>query len=480
MKISKIKDFLPVLLLAFSIILRFWGFWRPSFSGDEGHYVLKAIRILHGVKNLLLNQDRVIAWQNLTQPFLEHAHGPLEFLIMIPFVVFSPREFFIRLPFVFISCLTLILSFIFLEKLRNKKIALYFLILTGSSLYAVWWAQTAMYQTLSISASLMFALAMINFVKKSSCCSLLLLSTALAFGFLVFPDFLMFLPAVCWAVFDKKQFLKKKDVFLACLTVLAIAGVYYVPWIGYGLFWPEKNTGFSFLFSHKLSAAVSPSVNLKGFWGNFFSFPGVFPVWLVSLFSIFLIKKIVYLKYLLLTIVICATVYIFKAYLPYFYFVSIFSLFALLAAEWLASQKKMGSMIIAVIFLINVYGLKPLFSGTPNLFVFFEGQQDDQIQQAGETAKKCITNDNETYISTADAGRATYYFGRISTLYKDGTENRIETMRWFLAGAAPQVKMIHFRKGELSSNLEGKLRQKAKKELKYGIDIVFLYKKCKI
>lgn len=472
------KFFLIMVVIVVSIFLRFYYFWRPSFSSDEAHYVLKAIQILHGIKDFFLTKNFSVVNKNLFLPFLEHAHGPLEFMVIIPFVVFQPREFFARLPFVLISCVSLVAGFYCLKKLRNYQVAFIFTALLGTSRYVIWWSQTAMYQTLSISASLIIVIMLLRFLKKSSGRSLMLLSAGLGFGVLVFPDFLLFLPGIAWAVYDRRRFFFKKDIFAAGVLFFLIAGIYYIPWIGYSLINPQKEVGFNLLWGHKLSTVVNPVDNLRGFWGNFFGYPGIFPTWIFSLLSIFLIKKITYIKYLLLTIAICFFVYVFKAYLPYFYFVSTAALLILLAAESLVALKKIGWFIFFATLLFQFVSLSPLLSGVPNRFVFIGGQPNDQIQKVGAVAKKCITKDNETFISTTDAGRQTYYFGRISNLYRDGTAARILTIESFLGGGLLEVKLIHVREGEIPRTMSEKLRQKAIKIIKYQDDLVYLFKKC--
>jgi hypothetical protein len=104
--------------------------------------------------------------------------------------------------------------------------------------------------------------------------------------------------------------------------------------------------------------------------------------------------------------------------------------------------------------------------------------QPDHIKAIGELAKRCITKDDETYISTADYGRSTYYFGRPSFLYEDGAGNRIKRMEWVISGDE-RIKMIHFTEDQIPVQLEEQLDAKATRKIKYGDDVALLFKDCR-
>ena len=476
----KDKNYIPISIILVSILLRFWFFWRPSFSGDEGEYVSKAVQILRGINDLVLGRDIHIAIQNIFLPILQHAHGPLEFLLAIPMAIFQPREFFVRLIFVVIGSVVLILSFLILKKLRNINVATAFAVTFGTSVYAIWWSQTAMYQSLSMAASIFIFLSVLYFLKKPSRKTLILLFLSPAVGLLVFPDFALFVPAIIWVAYDKRKYLKITELVLAVGVFLIVAGVYYFPWIIYSIISGNQYAGFNFLLKAKLAARVDVYQNLQGFWNNFFSFPGVYTVWPFAILSTFLIKKVNYLKYVLLTVFLATLVYIFRAYTPYFYFVSIFAPICILASEWIASQKRLGKLILVAILILNLFSITLLLKGEHNPLIFGQkGHQLDEAKQVGMLAKKCIVKDDETYISTYPTGKAAYYFGRQSTAYYDGSE-MIPKMKQFLEGKAESVKLIHYSRGFFltDKNLEEQLRGEALQIIEYKDDVALLYKDC--
>lgn len=467
-----------IFTIFFGIILRFWFFWLPSFSGDEAEYASKAVQTLRGTLDLILGRNIHVALDNTFLPTLQHAHGPLEFLIAIPMVIFQPREFFIRLVFVVVGSITLVLSFLILKKLRNFYVASVFAIIFGTSVYAIWWSQTAMYQSLSIAASIFIFLSIIFFSKKPSRKTLNLLFLSPAVGLLVFPDFALFLPAIIWAVYDKRNYLKITDLLIAGGVFLVIAGTYYFPWVIYSIINGNQNVGFNHLLKAKLAANVDIIRNLEGFWGNFFSFPGVYAIWPFAALSILIIKKVNYVKYILLTTVLATSVYIFRAYTPYFYFVSIFALLCILASELIARQKQTGYVILILIVILNLNSVLSLLKGKHNPLIFGEKEQQiDRAKEVGSLAKRCIVSDEETFISTYPTGKSAYYFGRQSTAYYDGSEV-IPKIEEFLEGDANNIKLIHYRKKDLDGGLEEKLKKNALNVIQYNSDVVLLFKKC--
>lgn len=469
---------LAIFVIIFGIIFRFWFFWQPSFSGDEGEYVSKAVQIIRGTVDLVLGRNIDIAIQNIFLPILQHAHGPLEFLIVIPMVIFQPREFFVRLIFVVIGSIVLILSFLILKKLRSVSVATAFALTFGTSVYAIWWSQTAMYLSLSMAVSILVFLSILYFSKRPSRKTLILLFLSPAVGLLVFPDFALFLPAIIWAAYDKRNYLKVADLLFAGGIFLVIAGAYYFPWVIYSIISGNQHVGFNHLLKAKLAARVDAVHNLQGFWSNFFSFPGVYTVWPFAILSIFLIKKVNYLKYVLLTVLLATLVYIFRAYIPYYYFVSIFAPICILTSEWIASQKQLGRFILVTIFILNLFSVILLLKGEHNPLIFGQkGYQIDEAKQVGILAKKCILEDDETYISTYPTGKAAYYFGRQSTAYYDGSEV-IPKMKQFLEGKADNVKLIHYRKGLVDLELEKNLQNRALKVVNYNNEVVALFKNC--
>lgn len=470
---------ISILILVFSIFLRFYFFWEPSFSSDEAHYVMSATRVLNGVRGLVLRRDTNAAIKNLTLPFLQHAHGPMEFLVIIPAIPFADREFFVRLVFVLISILSLAIAFIWSKRVKNLWTASFLVLFVGTSLYAVLWSQTAMYQTLAISVTLLIILAVLSFEKKQNRKNLFVLCFLHGLSLLIFPDLIIYSLATLWLIFDKRKYINKKDLGVGFLIFFLVAGSFYIPWIIYGIVGSDPGNGFRFLVSHKLASVPDPVLNFKTFLSNFFLYPGVFIMLPFAFLSLKKIKKTASLRYVWLVVVVATFIYVFKSYLPYFYFVSLFSSFAYLASEGTVvfKNKRVKMILFAAIFVINILGLIPFFNKSHNVFVF-SGEKNDEIKKIGETIRKCGISDEETYLSTTDFGRAEYYFGRQSTNYQDGLQNRIKLMEDFEKGGYLNVKYVHFVKGELKSKLEKKLIKKSLSQAHFQNDVLLIYKKC--
>lgn len=468
-------------LLVLSVIFRFWGFWKPSFSSDEATYIIRAFSVASKLSGFLSGRISDADREIFLLQFLQHSHGPMEFIFMIPAIILRPRystaEFLVRLTWVIFSSATLIWSSIWLRRIRNQTLSLMFLVFYGISMYAIWWAQTAMYQSLSMAASIFFSLALIRFTSKPSNRSLFWMFASLAFGLLVFPDLILFLPAAVWAIYDQRHSITAKGVVAGVVFLIVAAGAFYAPWIWYSTLPGTEKVGFRFLLQQKLLATVNPFSNLAGFWQNFFSFPGVLVVWPISLFSVFLIRRVQYLKYLIFSVVLFSIVYITRAYIAYFYFVSIFPVLCLMAAEaTIAAKKKMFLLIAAAALAVQLWGVIPLTRGVHNPLIF-SAEQQDRIRDIGKLARLCIPGDDETYISTEDS-RTNYYFGKLSKVYQDGADRRIARMRQFLEGDMGQVKLIHFRAGLLPTDLEQTLRSRATWIIVYGNDIALFFKDC--
>lgn len=468
-------------LLMLSIILRFWGFWKPSFSSDEATYVIRAFSVTSKLNGFLAGKLSDTDRQTFLLQFLQHSHGPMEFVFMIPAMILRPRystaEFLVRLTWVIFGSATLILSSVWLRRLRSQTLSLLFLMFYGLSVYAIWWSQTAMYQSLSMAAGIFFSLALIRFTSNPSNRSLFWMFASLTFGLLVFPDLILFLPAAVWAIYDQRHSITAKGIIAGVVFLIVAAGIFYIPWIWYSTLPGTEKVGFRFLLQRKLLATVNPISNLAGFWQNFFSFPGVLVVWPISFFSVFLIRRVRYLKYLILSVILFSTVYITRAYIAYFYFVSIFPVLCLMAAEVAIAVKKRKLLFIGGTALaVQLWGVVPLIRGIHNPLIF-SAEQQDRIRDIGKLARLCIPDDDETYISTEDT-RTNYYFGKLSKVYQDGADRRIARMRQFLEGDMDQVKLIHFRTGLLPTDLEQALKSRATHTVVYENDIALFFKDC--
>ncbi len=470
-------EILPLFLISLGITTRFLFFWKPSFSGDEAFHVLKAVSVSRGIFDLIRLNNIHAALTNIFLPILEHNHPPAEFLILLPMVPFEPREFFVRFWYVLLSILVIFVSYLLLKK-NHKQIALSFLVLITTSAYAIWWSQTAMYHSLALAAGIFISILILIFSKKPNGKNLLLLSFSSSLALLIFQDFIFYLPAIVWAVFENRSRLKLSQIFVSIAVYLLIACIFYIPYIAYAIFGDRFHAGFNYVLNDKLTGRVNVGGNIVGYWNNFFAYRGVFTIWPFALLAVFLGRKIKYSKYLFLTILIYLTVYIFKSVTPFHYFVSILGPLMLLASEWISRQRSYR-IIIFVILTLNLLGLVPIFAGKNNPQIV--GQDSyDQLKKVGDLAKRCLGGDDETYISTADAWRSAYYFGRRSQLEQDGTEKRIETINWFLEGKAENVKLIHFKTGEIGEIEEENLKHLAFSSIQYDRDKVYIFKNCQL
>lgn len=168
-------------------------------------------------------------------------------------------------------------------------------------------------------------------------------------------------------------------------------------------------------------------------------------------------------------------VYIVKSPTPFFYFSSILGIFILLATRYLITIKNVSFVALGLL-IINLATLISVFR-SPNPQIY-DAKASSDIKSIGQIAKSCITNDNETYISTSDAWLTAYYFGRNSTLERDGDEERLATVDLFLNGYADQVKLIHLRKDLVDNKTHNALLFKALKTREYEKDLVFIFKDC--
>ena len=400
-------------------------------------------------------------------------------MILIPATVLEPREFWARFIHVFVNILTLISGYIFLKKVRGQRTALAFAVFFGTSIFVIWWSQIAMYLNLAICAGVFMTIALANFAAKPKSKNLSYLAIAAVFGLLIFPDFIFYTPALLWVVWDRRDSLKLKDLLVPTAIFLIPIVFFYIPWIIYAFLGNAPNAGFNYIIRNKIARHADVVKNLKGYWVSVFGQNGVIGAWPFALISFFHLKRIKYAKYLFLTVLIYLVVFIGKSPQVFFYFVSILGPLFIIAADTLAIYKKYTYKILFIIALVNIVTVVPLFRGVHNPFMLGEGgKQLDHVKEAGELAKRCLAGEKETYISSFDAWKTAYYFGKRSLLERDGSEARIATIGLFLNGEAPEVKLIHYREGEVDKQIEGKLDRRAEGVILLGNEKAFLFKKC--
>ena len=473
------NNYFVLFLFSFSVIARLWYFWQPSFSGDEAAYMGQAVSVARGIADLLTFSNVQAGLKNTFFTIWAHNHAPLEFFILIPAVIFESREFWARFIYVFFNILVLTAGYFYLRKIRNQQVALGFLVFFGTSIYVIWWSQVAMYLSLAMASGVFITIALANFVARPQSKNLVYLALATVFGLLVFPDFIFYTPALLWAVWDKRNYLKIKNLTLPILILLFPLVVFYIPWVIYAFVGHAQGAGFNYVINYKLALQANIAGNIRSYWNNVFSYQGVITAWPFALLSAFNLKTIKYAKYLFLVILIYLFVYIVKSHVAFYYFVSILGPLFIIAADALTHFKNYVYRILLAVTVINIIGAVPLFKGVHNPFILgVAGKRTDHVREVGDIAKKCLTGQDETYISSHNAWKTAYYFGKRSLLERDGDEARLATISLFLEGQADSVKLIHYNSGQVEGQIEGELAKRAAEILNFGNEKVFLFKKC--
>lgn len=475
---SLISTILLILLFVLVLISRFWNFWGVDFTGDEANHVKKAASVAIGIRDLARFSNPDVAFKNIYIPILQHNHPPLEFLVLIPFGLFEPREFYARLVYVILGSLALVFSYFWVRKCLDKKLAGYFFILFGTSAYVIWWSQTAIYVSLAISAGVFLVLSIVYFHKKPNSQSLLFLVLSEAFGLLVFLDFIFYLPSLIWIIWEKRKFLKKSDFFKPFGLFFLTAGIFCSAYVTYALFFGPRFAGFNYVINAKLAGQANVIGNVKGYFLNFFGYPGVSTLLPFSLLTIIFMKKLHYFKYLYLVVIIYLAVFIFKSPTPFHYLASTFGIFLLLATYGLGLVgERTRPIILILVVVFNFIGFWPIFMGRRNP-QFIDSSAPNNALVISKIAKKCIISDNETYISSNDPWKTAYYFGRPSTIEKDGTGARVATISDYLDGKLNQVVLIHVGDNLITNEQHAKLTEKAFSKIHLDRESVYIFKNC--
>ena len=474
------KFLLVLSLLLIIFIPRFWYFWNADFTGDEATHVKKAVSVATGIKSLVKLDNPSAALKNIYQPILEHNHPPFEFLALIPFGLIEPREFFTRLVYVLSGSFALVLSYFFVRSIFGRKIAGYFFIFFGTSAYAIWWSQTAIYINFAITAGVFITLSLVNFYRKPNGKSLLILFISEAFGLVVFHDFVFYLPSIIWIIWDRRSFLKKSDYIVPFALFLATAGVFYFSYIFYAFTIGPKYAGFNYVLNSKITAHADVVINIKDYMRNFFLYPGVVVLLPFSLMAFFYSEKQRYYKYLYPVLIIYIFVFVIKSPTPFHYLASTYGIYLLTAAIGVSYiGNKIRPSVISIIILVNFLGFMPIFGGKHNPQLFGDSYiANNNMKEIAVLAKRCFTSDADTYISSDDVWKMTYYFGRQSTVERDGTEARVATIRDFLAGKLNEVILIHVGNDLISQEEHDRLTEKAQRRFVFDNESVYIFKNC--
>lgn len=437
----------------------------------------KATRVARGLADLVKRQNSEIALHNIFDPILQHNHPPLEFLVVVPTVPLQPREFWARLVYVLISIGTLVGSYLFVKRRRGKNVAIVFLGLFSFSSYVLAFSQTITFG-LNIVAGVLLALTISSFCQKTTENSLKLLLLSQVFGLWVSMDFIFFLPWIAILTWAKRRRIARKNIFKHLFLFLLLTSIFWLPYTGYS-FLPisPKGAGFNYIL-HRNAAHEDLLTFVHERWNYFFGHPGILIIWPFSILAVFLLKKIEYIRYYFLIIltffliempaVVCCTPYL-----------NIFGMLILLAAEGIHAQKRFGKILAAVVIsgsaLITVISLfKPISSTIYPLWF-----RKDNIKQVGKIAKECLTGD-ETYISTEDAWRTTYYFGRGMLPALEGeTITDEQAVQLFFQKKLPyEISLVHINRPLIDETSLKELHQKAQRVVTIGEDTVFIFKDC--
>lgn len=129
--------------------------------------------------------------------------------------------------------------------------------------------------------------------------------------------------------------------------------------------------------------------------------------------------------------------------------------------------------------MVNLLGTAEIFKGLHNPGLF-DNNALNNARGISKIAKKCVVVDNETYISTDDPWKTGYYFGRHSTVEKDSTEARVETIRKFLLGNLSNVVLIHTSDDLIDKDMTKVLKEKSTEAINFSGETVYLYKDCQL
>lgn len=481
--LSKLKGW-PLFFIFLGAVLRSWGFWKALFGSDEALHMTRAVSVSRGLVDLFKLNNPSIALRNIFLPILQHNHPPFEFLLAIPGVPFQPREFSARLVFVLISIVFLPFVFLILEKIKNRKYALIFLILFSTSMYAVWWSRTITHDLLAIILGTFLGISIIYFYKKPDNRSLKYIFITQVLSLYIILDFAVYIPILALVVYrNRRKINSKKLLTYLFFSILALA-VYHVPYILYSLLPTSSHSaGFNYYIYGKLGKDISVSSfmtnitnQINSFYVNFFRQSGVFPAWIFALLSLKLINKKTYLPiffkivaiYFLINMVFPTTLFFYKDF---------YGLILLLATEWLFVQKRFLNLILICVIAINLSGSLPIFKGVHN-DIFNVYRYPDDLNKIGLYAKNCLTG-NDSYISTISYWRTEYYFGRQPLPRINQGFSIHDVINNFIAGdLRNDIYLIHFREGDLNDEIVNQLRKISTKEVVINKDHAFLFKEC--
>ncbi len=472
-------------IILIGIIYRFWFFWIPSFGGDESEHVTKAVRVARGLLDLISLKNIEIALANIYLPILQHNHPPLEFLILVPSVFIEPREFSARLIYILIGLVTMLLSFKILKNLKGSKVAILFLAFFATSYYVVSYTQIVTFG-LNLTAGVFIALAVLFFTKSPQAKSLFWLVLTMVFGLWVSIDYFIFVAPILVIIWLNRKKLRKKDLFIQSIAFVILVLIFYLSYFLYSqISSSPRSAGFNYYlhtYINTLNINQTTNFNFKEtlsfMWNYFFGLPSILLIWPFALLGLTQIKKHRYLGYLtlILTTVALLEFPLIKCCTNY---LNIFGILLILAVEGILSIKTIGTaigvlLVVTNIVISSIYMLNNYNPVTKNGLY-----NKDNIRNIAQTAKNCLT-DNKTYISTDDAWRTRYYFGRSMLPALEAEEiTDEEAVNDMLKGKlAYEIAFVHIERNTIPKSLENEISKKAIRNIALDKDKLYLFESC--
>ena len=246
--------FLPFLILYVLVILIFA---KPNNIGDEGRYLMYAQNLIHG-------------FYTRPAPYLDLGNGPGYSLIILPLVA-------LKLPLIYIKLMNAIFyyfSVILLFKSLQHIVSFNF-----SLIFAVIWAlypntfEELPYILPEVFASSMIPLMLFSLTvafssDKTKTTNRFLIISGITFGYLALTKpifgyvlgFMMITTIFCWLIAKRKVDFKK------IVSVVTIAFIITLPWLGYTYHMTGKLFYWSSFGGNNLYWMTSPYENEYGDW----------------------------------------------------------------------------------------------------------------------------------------------------------------------------------------------------------------------
>ncbi|MFC1722177.1 glycosyltransferase family 39 protein [Patescibacteria group bacterium] len=224
-KITKYERILFFVLFV-SFFLRFWQLGFSHFYGDE-------------TKTFYL--DKTVS---ATKYLLDQRKGPVQFLAVwvMEKVVGGYDEFYTRLPFAWAGFLSVLVLYLLLDKIFNKRVALIGTTLFGLNGFYIAFSRTTQYQSFLVFFGLLsiyFGYLYYESSLKNKNQYLVLSAVMLAGAYLCHYDALFFDVAVGFILLkkifeDKRSVIEILKYFL--VPFLVVISIFYVPYYIYGYY----------------------------------------------------------------------------------------------------------------------------------------------------------------------------------------------------------------------------------------------------